>query len=81
MARRASRYPTELELRLLKILWQDGPATVRQIRAALAPKRKLAPTTVMTMMSIMVNKGYLTRKKEGPSYGIIKFITSSNSQR
>ena len=68
MARPSSKHPTELELQMLKILWRDGPATARQMREALAPKRKLAPTSVMTMLNIMVDKSYLKRKKEGPSY-------------
>lgn len=68
MARPASKHPTELELRILKILWGHGPAPVRFVRDELQPTRKLAYTSVMTIMNIMVDKGYLTRNKEGPSY-------------
>lgn len=63
MARTASTHPTELELEILKILWRDGPATVRHVREALGDQRQLAHTTVMTMMSIMTDKGYLRRTK------------------
>ncbi|MDO8944047.1 MAG: BlaI/MecI/CopY family transcriptional regulator [Desulfobacterales bacterium] len=65
MARRASTHPTELELEILKILWRDGPATVRQVREALAPTRKLAHTSVITMLNIMTDKEYLARTTEG----------------
>ena len=68
MARSASKHPTELELEILKIVWQVEPATVRQVRDALASVRDLAYTTVMTVMSIMADKGYLKRKKNGRSY-------------
>ncbi len=68
MARPASRYPTELELEILKIIWREGPRPVRRVREALEPFRKLAYTSVMTIMNIMVNKGYLSRKKRGMSY-------------
>ena len=68
MSRSPSRHPTELELEILKVLWQLEPATVRQVRDALAPLRDLAYTTVMTMMSIMHDKGYLTRTKDGRSF-------------
>lgn len=68
MARPASRNPTELELEILKIVWRIEPATVRQVRDALSPIRDLAYTTVMTVMSIMADKGYLKRKKDGRSY-------------
>jgi len=68
MARPASRYPTELELEILKILWRDGPAAVRPVRDALAETRDLAYTSVMTVMNIMTDKGYLKRRRKGGSY-------------
>lgn len=68
MARSPSKHPTELELEILKVLWQLGPSTVRQVRDALAPTRDLAYTSVMTMMSIMAGKGYLERTKDGRSF-------------
>jgi predicted transcriptional regulator len=68
MARPPSKHPTELELEILKVLWQIEPANVRQVRDALSSVRDLAYTTVMTMMSIMADKGYLKREKDGRSY-------------
>lgn len=64
MARRASTHPTELELEILKVIWRDGPSTVRQVREALEPERKLAHTSVITIMNIMTEKGYLARETE-----------------
>ena len=64
MAGRASRHPTELELEILKILWREGPCTVREVREKLAGFRKLAHTSVTTMMTIMTKKGYLKRRKK-----------------
>ena len=66
MARPPSKHPTELELEILKVLWQHGPASVRQIQEALSPARELAYTTVMTMLTIMTNKKYVRRSKSGP---------------
>ena len=66
MARPASKYPTELELDILKVLWRDGPLHVRQVRDRLT--RKLAVTSVMTIMDIMRAKGYLTRHKAGGAF-------------
>ena len=68
MARPASRHPTELELEILKVLWREGPLPVRKVRDALAAFRDLAYTTVITVMNIMVDKKYLTRKKRGPVF-------------
>lgn len=63
MSRNASAFPTDLELEILKVLWRDGPSTVRQVREALAETRDLAYTTVMTIMGIMVKKKYIRRRK------------------
>ena len=63
MARPAARHPTELELEILKIIWRDGPSRGREVREARAPRRRLAHTSVITVMKIMVGKGYLRRRK------------------
>ena len=68
MARPSSKHPTELELEILKIIWRSGPSSVKEVRGALAGFRRLATTSVMTIMNIMVDKGYLKRRKEGPAY-------------
>ena len=68
MARPTSKHPTELELEILKILWREGPFTGRQVRDALVEFRDLAYTSVMTIMGIMEDKGYVRRKKHGSSY-------------
>jgi BlaI family penicillinase repressor len=69
MSRPPSSHPTELELEILKIVWRDGPSTVRQVRDALeALGRKLAHTSVITMMNIMVDKDYLKRARKGSGF-------------
>ena len=68
MARPASRHPTELELEILRILWREGPLPVKRVRDALVGFRNLAYTSVITVMNIMVDKGYLARTKRGASY-------------
>ncbi|MHC4718563.1 MAG: BlaI/MecI/CopY family transcriptional regulator [Planctomycetota bacterium] len=68
MARPTSRHPTELELEILKVLWRRGPLPVRTVRDELAGFRDLATTSVITVMNIMVEKGYLARRKAGRSF-------------
>ena len=68
MARPSSKHPTQRELEILKVLWREGPLPVRGVRDALGPAGRPAYTSVMTIMNIMVAKGYLRRRKEGPSY-------------
>ena len=68
MARPASKYPTELELEILKVLWRHGPLTGLAVRDALAPERDLAYTSVMTILGIMLEKGYVARRKSGARF-------------
>lgn len=68
MAKNGSIHPTELELEILKILWERGPMRVREVRDALAEVRDLAYTSVMTVMSIMAEKGSVKRTKHKNSY-------------
>ena len=56
----AAENPTELELLILKVLWEQSPLTARQIREVLAERgRELAHTSVITMLQRMVDKGQL----------------------
>lgn len=68
MTRPARKQPTQLELEILKILWDRGASTVREVRDALEETRDLAYTSVMTIMSIMHKKRYVQRRKKGNSY-------------
>ncbi len=81
MARPSSKHPTQLELAILKILWEQGPLSVGPVRKALTPSRKLAYTSVITIMNIMVNKGYLTRRKDGARYVYRPRITEKATSR
>lgn len=57
--------PTELELRILKVLWEQAPRKVREIRQALAESgHAIAHTTVITVLNIMAEKGFVTRSAE-----------------
>jgi predicted transcriptional regulator len=52
---------TPLELDIMKAVWQHPPITVKDVQAAIRPQRKLAYTTVMTIMHRLFNKGVLRR--------------------
>lgn len=70
MPRAESDNPTELELEILKILWDESPLPVRDVRARLETQadRPLAHSSVITMLNIMHRKGFVRRKKEGKSF-------------
>jgi len=52
---------TPQELAIMKVIWQRDKATVRQVYETLREKRPVAYTTVMTMMNILEDKGYLKK--------------------
>src|SRR5579871_3618399 len=58
-----SRTLTDQELEIMKIVWERPAVTVRDVYEALLEHRKVAYTTVMTMMGILEQKGYLKRKQ------------------
>ena len=68
MTRPTSKHPTELELEILKVLWRLGPLPVKKVRKELVSFRKLAHSSVTTIMNIMLDKGYLEKAKTGQSY-------------
>jgi BlaI family penicillinase repressor len=55
---------TPQELEIMKLVWERENATVRDIYEALLEKRKIAYTTVMTMMKILETKGYLKKTRQ-----------------
>jgi predicted transcriptional regulator len=52
----------------MKVVWQKGDATVRDVYETLLERRKIAYTTVMTMMKILEGKGHLKRRREDRAY-------------
>ncbi len=50
---------------ILRLLWKQGSLTVRQIRDQISARKKLAYTTVLTIVNILVKKGWLARKRAG----------------
>src|SRR5947209_17667741 len=66
--RRRSPTLTEQELEIMKIVWQRNKATVRDVYEALLERRKVAYTTVMTMMKILEQKKYLKKTLSERAY-------------
>ena len=58
----------ELETEIMGVVWEKGKATVQDVKDALEPRRSLAYTTVMTVMSRLAEKGLCERQKEGRAY-------------
>jgi predicted transcriptional regulator len=52
----------------MKIVWQRGQATVRDVYETLLEHRKIAYTTVMTMMRVLEKKGYVKTQRLNRAY-------------
>jgi predicted transcriptional regulator len=66
---KSDRLPPALELEALKVLWDDpAELTVAQVQEAIRPNRKLAYTTVLTLLERLFRKGLVSRRKRGRGY-------------
>jgi len=58
---KANIKPTNLELTILRVLWDDGPRSVRDIQSSLNKSKPTGYTTVLKMLQIMTEKGLVER--------------------
>jgi predicted transcriptional regulator len=57
---------TDRELDVMQVLWERGPSTVAEVRAALSDE--LAYTTVLTMLRVLEEKGHVGHEEEGRAH-------------
>ena len=60
--------PTDAELEILEVLWNQGPSTVRRIFEELQSRREVGYTTVLKMCQIMTEKGLVVRDSSRRSH-------------
>ena len=60
--------PTEAELEILQILWENGPSTVRFINDELNKRKSVGYTTTLKIMQIMTEKNLVKRNEENRSH-------------
>ena len=60
--------PSGRELEILKILWELGPASVREVHQRMCPRGELAFNTVQTLLRIMDEKGLVTHQARGRTF-------------
>jgi len=60
--------PSERELEILKVLWELGCGSVREVHQRLCPDDELAFNTVQTMLRIMEEKGLVSHRSEGRTF-------------
>ncbi len=72
--------PTEAELQILRVLWERGPSTVRQVHEALAA-RETGYTTTLKLMQIMADKGLVTRDESSRTHIYAPLASRESTQR
>ena len=60
--------PTESEMEILQVLWEEGDSTVREVHEILSAKKESGYTTTLKLMQIMHDKGLLNRNDEARSH-------------
>ena len=71
--------PTDSELSLLRVLWQRGPSTVRQVQEELG--EDTGYTTVLKFMQIMTEKGLVTRDESDRTHVYQARLSEEETQR
>ena len=73
--------PTDAELAILRILWERGPSTVRQVHELLARDRQAAYTTALKLLQIMTEKGLVERDERDRTHVYRSRLSEEQTQR
>jgi len=68
MGRTKEKLLTNLELKLMNIVWKLGEATVKDVKNALPRRKPLAYSTVLTVMRILERKGFVRHETDNRTY-------------
>jgi BlaI family transcriptional regulator, penicillinase repressor len=68
MAQQQHPKPTSTELEILRVLWERGPSTVREVHDVLSQSKPTGYTTVLKLLQIMATKGMVTRNEEARAH-------------
>lgn len=71
---------TELQLAMMKVLWEQGEVSVLDLHDALRAERKIAQSTVATLLTRMEKKGLVTHRQDGRQY-LYRALVSEGSVR
>ena len=64
MAKTRLHKPTSAELEILRVLWEHGPCTVRQVHEAMGEEKSVGYTSVLKLLQIMTTKGLVCRNED-----------------
>ena len=81
MAKPKQPRPTDAELEILRVLWQRGACTVRDVFDALSKSKPIGYTTVLKLMQIMAEKGLVCRDEEERAHVYKARVPQEQTQR
>ena len=81
MTKPATPRPTDTELAILRVLWQRGASTVRQVHETMSVDRPTAYTTALKMLQIMTEKGLVRRDETDRTHVYQARLTEEQTQR
>ena len=81
MARRKTARPTDRELTILRILWDNGPSTVRDVNEAMNEDENTGYTTTLKLMQIMAEKGLVLRDESQFKHVYRPALTEEKAQK
>jgi predicted transcriptional regulator len=81
MARHKTPGPTDRELAILRVLWERGPSTVRQVNEAISEDRSTGYTTTLKLMQIMTEKGLVVRDESDRTHVYKANVAEEQTQR
>jgi BlaI family penicillinase repressor len=81
MTRKPNDKPTDSELEILRVLWSNGPSTVRTVHEVLSKTRKVGYTGTLKLMQIMVEKGLAVRDETQRSHVYSTALREVQTQR
>lgn len=81
MPRRKSESLTEVEQRVMEVLWSAGSGTVSEVLAAVKTPKQLAFNTVQTMLRILEQKGFVRHKEEGRAFRYFPLVDKAQASR
>lgn len=73
--------PTDAELTILRVLWERGPCTVRQVLQVLERERPTGYTTALKLMQIMAEKGLVLRDETERTHVYRAKLSEQQTQR
>lgn len=73
--------PTDAELAILRVLWDRGPSTVREVHGALSSSQDSGYTTVLKLLQIMTDKGLVVRDESQRAHVYTSRLGEQRTQR